>query len=158
MQAADLTFPLLLPEKIEGDTIDASGFYRGGRLVHFTYSRMDEFVDGPFGPSSVRTYTQTGALNGDFQRNDRLGRSLGRAWIFQRHLRSIQIRGETLFLKPISAPTRGWITGVSSATMPPMRCEHAFCRAPSRTAFQPSTPRSQSIVSYHTSAGFRRGI
>jgi hypothetical protein len=77
-RAADLTFPLLLQEKIEGDVIDISGFYRGGRLVHFTYSRMDEFVDGPFGPSSVRTYTQTGAMTGElFDEMTALGKALG---------------------------------------------------------------------------------
>lgn len=77
-KAAQLTFPLLLQEKIEGEIIDLSGFYHRGRLVHFTCSRFDEFLDGPFGPSSVRTYTQTGSLDPQvFEELCALGKALG---------------------------------------------------------------------------------
>lgn len=71
-------FPLLLQQWIDGDVIDLSGFYKHGRLVHFNHARMEEFLDGPFGPSSVRTYTQLGALPGDFfQELSALGNALG---------------------------------------------------------------------------------
>lgn len=49
--------PLLIQEWVDGDTIDLSGFFGGGRPVHFVHARFLATVTGPFSPSKVRRYT-----------------------------------------------------------------------------------------------------
>lgn len=47
--------PLLVQKKIEGAELDLSAIYFEGKLVHFTYSRIERTVSR-FGPSALRAY------------------------------------------------------------------------------------------------------
>ena len=53
-----IKFPVLVQEKIEGEIVDVSGFYQKGKLIYFTYSRLEGVVTNKFGPSWLRNYTQ----------------------------------------------------------------------------------------------------
>lgn len=48
-------FPILIQEKIDGDTLDASAIYHEGHLIYFTLSKIEKEMY-QFGPSSLRTY------------------------------------------------------------------------------------------------------
>lgn len=58
-----LRLPLLVQELIDGDLIDLSGFFRGGRPVHFAYNRSLKNVGSRFGVSILRRYTRLSALD-----------------------------------------------------------------------------------------------
>jgi hypothetical protein len=71
------TYPVLLQKKIQGIWIDLSGFYQDGKLIHFSYSRVER-VTGKFGASAIRTYVQIGYLQKEiFDELDLLGKALG---------------------------------------------------------------------------------
>lgn len=61
-KALNLPYPLLLQKKIAGKTVDLTSFYQNGKLVSFSYALFHKSIRGKFGPSSVRRYTQIGAL------------------------------------------------------------------------------------------------
>ena len=63
LAARSLRLPLLVQEFIDGDLIDLSGFFRGGRPVHFVYNRYMTTVGSRFGVSILRRYTQLSALD-----------------------------------------------------------------------------------------------
>lgn len=63
LAARSLRLPLLVQELIDGDLIDLSGFFRGGRPVHFVYNRSLKNVGSRFGVSILRRYTQLSALD-----------------------------------------------------------------------------------------------
>ena len=65
LAARSLRLPLLVQELIDGDLIDLSGFFRGGRPVHFVYNRSLKNVGSPFGVSILRRYTRLSALDRD---------------------------------------------------------------------------------------------
>ena len=50
-------YPLLIQKKITGEEFDLSGFFQQGKLIHFSFSKVDVVVR-KFGPASVRTYYQ----------------------------------------------------------------------------------------------------
>lgn len=73
-----LRYPLLVQEKIEGEALDLSGFYREGRLVHFCHAVMERGTHGRFSPSNLRRYAHPGAIDPRiFDELGRLGRALG---------------------------------------------------------------------------------
>lgn len=47
---------LLVQEWIDGETVDLSGFFAGGRPVHFVHATFLSTMNGPFSPSQVRRY------------------------------------------------------------------------------------------------------
>ncbi len=63
LAARSLRLPLLVQELIDGDLIDLSGFFRGGRPVHFVYNRYMKTVGSRFGVSILRRYTRLSALD-----------------------------------------------------------------------------------------------
>lgn len=70
--------PLLIQKKIIGTELDLSAFYRDGKLIHFTYSKIEKVIANKFGPSSVRTYYQLGTLDKKiFLEMAHLGKVLG---------------------------------------------------------------------------------
>lgn len=72
-----LTFPVLVQKKIEGYEVDLSAFYRESKLIHFTYSKINDSVR-LYGPSSLRTYYQLGVVDRSlFAEMEKLGRVLG---------------------------------------------------------------------------------
>jgi hypothetical protein len=57
-------YPAVLQKKINGDEIGIEAFYQQGALIHFSYARMLQTENNTkFGPSKLREYTQTGALD-----------------------------------------------------------------------------------------------
>ena len=52
----------LVQEWIEGVTVDLSGFFQGGRPVHFVHAEFLATSAGPFSPSRVRRYTHPSCL------------------------------------------------------------------------------------------------
>jgi hypothetical protein len=73
----NLIFPVLLQKKICGHIIDLSGFYQNGTLINFTYSRFLRATT-EFGASSIRLFTQVGALHKDvYYELEKIGQSLG---------------------------------------------------------------------------------
>jgi len=50
----------LVQKKIEGTELDLSGFYREGKLIYFTHSKIEKVSQNKFGPSLLRTYEQIG--------------------------------------------------------------------------------------------------
>ncbi|RFC36207.1 MAG: ATP-grasp domain-containing protein [Candidatus Nitrotoga sp. LAW] len=70
-------YPVLLQKKIQGIELDLSGFYQNGKLIHFSYSRIER-ASGKFGASALRTYVQIAHLQKDiFDELDLLGKALG---------------------------------------------------------------------------------
>ena len=70
-------YPVLLQKKIQGVELDLSGFYQNGKLIHFSYSKIEK-VSGKFGASALRTYVQLTHLQKDiFDELDLLGKALG---------------------------------------------------------------------------------
>ncbi len=70
--------PLLIQKKIIGTELDLSALYRNGKLIHFSYSKIEKVVMNQFGPSSVRTYHQLGTLDKKiFLEMMQLGKVLG---------------------------------------------------------------------------------
>jgi ATP-grasp domain len=63
LAARSLRLPLLVQELIDGDLIDLSGFFRGGRPVHFVYNQYLKNVGSRFGVSKLRRYTQLADLD-----------------------------------------------------------------------------------------------
>ena len=63
LEARALRLPLLVQEFIDGELIDLSGFFRGGRPVHFVHNRYLEMVGSRFGVSKLRRYTQLADLD-----------------------------------------------------------------------------------------------
>jgi hypothetical protein len=63
LAARSLRLPLLVQELIDGDLIDLSGFFRGGRPVHFVYNRYMKNVGSRFGVSILRRYTRLSTLD-----------------------------------------------------------------------------------------------
>ena len=63
LAARPIRLPLLVQELIDGDLLDLSGFFRGGRPVHFVYNRYLKNVGSPFGVSKLRRYTRLSALD-----------------------------------------------------------------------------------------------
>jgi len=63
LEATRLRLPLLVQELIEGDLIDLSGFFRGGRPIHFVHNLYLEMVGSRFGVSKLRRYTQLADLD-----------------------------------------------------------------------------------------------
>ena len=59
----NLPFPLLVQRLVEGVVLDLSGIFIDGKLIHFTHSKFDACINGRFGPSSIRTYTQISEIN-----------------------------------------------------------------------------------------------
>ena len=49
------TYPVLIQEKINGDTLDASAIYHQGHLIYFSLSKIEKEIY-KFGPSSLRIY------------------------------------------------------------------------------------------------------
>ena len=77
-KAVNLPYPLLLQKKIAGKTVDLTSFYQHGKLVSFSYALFHKSIRGKFGPSSVRRYTQIGALRAPiYQELNALGHILG---------------------------------------------------------------------------------
>ena len=62
LAARSLRLPLLVQEFIDGDLIDLSGFFRGGRPVHFVYNQYMKNVGSRFGVSILRRCTRLSAL------------------------------------------------------------------------------------------------
>lgn len=60
--ARSLRLPLLLQEWVDGGLIDLSGFFRGGRPVHFVHNLYLDMVGGRFGVSRRRRYTRLALL------------------------------------------------------------------------------------------------
>jgi hypothetical protein len=58
-----IEYPILLQEKIDGETVDLSAFYHQSKLVYFSYSTFFKSIGSPLGPSSVRRYRQIGDLS-----------------------------------------------------------------------------------------------
>lgn len=70
-------YPVLLQKKIQGVELDLSGFYQNGKLIHFSYSKIEK-VSGKFGASALRTYVQLTHLQKDiFDELNLLGKALG---------------------------------------------------------------------------------
>ena len=63
LAARSLRLPLLVQELIDGDSIDLSGFFCGGRPVHFVYNQYMKTVGSRFGVSILRRYTRLSALD-----------------------------------------------------------------------------------------------
>jgi len=63
IEARGLRLPLLVQAWIDGDLIDLSGFFRGGRPVHFVHNVYLEMVGSRFGVSKLRRYTQLADLD-----------------------------------------------------------------------------------------------
>ncbi len=63
LAARSLRLPLLVQEMIDGDLIDLSGFFRGGRPCHFVYNQYMKNVGSRFGVSILRRYTRLSALD-----------------------------------------------------------------------------------------------
>lgn len=77
-KVVNLPYPLLLQKKIVGKTVDLTSFYQHGKLVFFSYALFHKSIRGEFGPSSVRRYTQIGALPAQiYQELNALGQILG---------------------------------------------------------------------------------
>lgn len=71
------TYPVLLQKKIQGVELDLSSFYQEGKLIHFSYSRIER-VSGKFGASALRTYVQIANLQKEiFDELALLGKALG---------------------------------------------------------------------------------
>lgn len=63
-------------KKIQGVELDLSGFYQNGKLIHFSYSKIEK-VSGKFGASALRTYVQLTHLQKYiFNELDLLGKAL----------------------------------------------------------------------------------
>ena len=76
--AKPLVFPLLVQRFIDGDVLDLSGFYLNGELIHFSHAVSEAVVSNPFGPSSLRTYTQLACVPQNvFSQVKQLGEALG---------------------------------------------------------------------------------
>jgi len=70
--------PLLVQKKIEGSELDLSGFYREGKLIYFTHSKIEKVSKNKFGPSLLRTYEQLGNIDRSvFLEMQKLGEALG---------------------------------------------------------------------------------
>lgn len=78
LRARGLRLPLLVQEFIDGASIDLSGFFRGGRPIHFVHNVYLKTVGSRFGVSTLRRYTQLADLDRDvFDGMVLLGASLG---------------------------------------------------------------------------------
>ncbi len=62
LAAQSLRLPLLVQELIDGDLFDLSGFFRGGRPVHFVHNEYLKTVGSRFGVSILRRYTRLSAV------------------------------------------------------------------------------------------------
>lgn len=77
-KSRDLSCPLLLQKKINGKTVDLTAFYQNKKLIYFSYSVFYKTISGPYGPSSVRKFTQIGFLSIDiYEELQHLGAALG---------------------------------------------------------------------------------
>lgn len=71
-------YPVLVQQKISGIEIDCSAFFCDNKLIFFNYASIDDREAGQFSSSSVRTYTQLGAVGPDaFDEIRRIGAALG---------------------------------------------------------------------------------
>ncbi len=72
-------YPAVLQKKIIGEEIGIEAFYQQGALIHFSYARVLRTEKNiKFGPSKLREYTQTGALDAAvFDELKALGIALG---------------------------------------------------------------------------------
>lgn len=78
LAARSLRRPLLVQEWIEGDVVDLSGFFQGGRPVHFMHAEFLGTVRGRFGPSKVRRFTHPAGIDRSvFEAVTSVGRVLG---------------------------------------------------------------------------------
>jgi hypothetical protein len=74
----NISYPILIQEKIEGALLDLSGFYQAGKLIYFSYSKIAGVFRNQFGPSKVRHYKKINALSSDvFDELVHLGQVLG---------------------------------------------------------------------------------
>lgn len=77
-KSRNLSYPLLLQKKVNGKTLDLTAFYRNKKLIYFSYSVFCKTISGPYGPSSVRRFTQIGFLSKDiYEELQHLGTALG---------------------------------------------------------------------------------
>ncbi|MES2961968.1 MAG: ATP-grasp domain-containing protein [Pseudomonadota bacterium] len=78
IEARFFKLPLLVQKKIKGIELDLSGFYRDGKLIYFTYSKIEKVYQNKFGPSSLRTYQQLCNIDSSvFVEMQKLGEVLG---------------------------------------------------------------------------------
>ena len=78
LAARSLRLPLLVQEMIDGDLIDLSGFFRGGRPVHFVCNESLKTVGSRFGVSILRRYARISSLDREvFEDLVHLSASLG---------------------------------------------------------------------------------
>lgn len=78
LRARGLRLPLLVQEFIDGALIDLSGFFRGGRPIHFVHNEYLKTVGSRFGVSIMRRYTRISSLDrGVFEDLVHLSESLG---------------------------------------------------------------------------------
>jgi hypothetical protein len=71
-------WPVLIQEKIQGYEIDLSAFYQNAELVFFSYSTIKGTSRRKYGPSSLRLYSQLGAIDpGIVDEMRLLGRATG---------------------------------------------------------------------------------
>ena len=71
-------YPVLVQQKIQGKTIDTSGFFQNGQPIHFDYSSFEKTYLNPHGPSVLRRYYPLSAMNADiFDEISQLGLALG---------------------------------------------------------------------------------
>ncbi|MES2677502.1 MAG: hypothetical protein V4612_04220 [Pseudomonadota bacterium] len=70
--------PLLIQKKIIGTELGLPAFYRDGKLVHFSYAKIEKVINNKFGPSSLRNYQQLGTLDEQiFAEMSQLGAAIG---------------------------------------------------------------------------------
>jgi hypothetical protein len=71
-------YPVLIQKPIQGIELDLSGFYQDGKLVHFSYSKVERVCFNKFGPSALRNYVPIGHLQKDiFDELTLLGKAIG---------------------------------------------------------------------------------
>jgi hypothetical protein len=74
----NISYPILIQEKIEGVLLDLSGFYQEGKLIYFSYAGIAGVVGNKFGPSTVRHYKKINSLSSDiFDELVNIGQALG---------------------------------------------------------------------------------
>ncbi len=70
--------PILVQKKIFGETLDLSGIFLEGQLVHFSYARQDKVVYRHLGPSCLRTYSPLSSIEKEcFEALTQIGKALG---------------------------------------------------------------------------------